>query len=86
MYIKSYAEIFKPHNFIVSCVCVCSSLVCVHSQFHWDQVFVPWHYVSGSTHMPLLPWLMYPDQDPLWLFMLHIPLHITKPTEMYKYE
>ena len=69
VYVQSNAEIFKPHTFIVSCVCVCSSLVCVHSQFHWDQVFVPWHYVSGSTHMPLLPWLTYPDQEPLSILL-----------------
>ena len=62
-----------PHIFHSFLVCVCSSLVYIYSQFHWDQIFVPWHYVSGSTHMPLLPWLTYPDQEPLWLFTLVQP-------------
>ena len=80
VYIQSYAEKFKPQNFIVFLFVFAHRLYTFILSFTGIRFFVPWHYVSGCTHMPLLPWLTYPDQEPLWLCTLVQPYGVYRAT------
>ena len=57
-----YTVICYPHNFIVSSIFVLLIASIPSFSVSLGSVCVPWWYVSGSTYMPLLPWLAYPNQ------------------------